>query len=353
MIAAEIEVAFLSLMATAPKVSIVMPVRNVAGTLPVVLESVRCQTFADWELVAVDDGSKDETPRILASAARADPRIRILSQPACGIAEALQRGCDAARGEFIARLDADDWSPPERLVRQLEFFERHPQLGLVSSRVRHGGDPTAQAGYAAHVAWINSLLTPGDIALRRFVESPVAHPSVMFRRALLQEHGGYESGDFPEDYELWLRWMDAGVQFGKVDAELLLWNDSATRLSRTEQRYRLDAFYRIKCAYLTRWLKRQVEPTREIWIWGAGRITRNRFRAVEGEGISISGFIEVDKKKLGRLRDGRPVAGPNHLPSRDRAFILAGVSTRGARELIAAELNRLGRTEGRDYLLVA
>jgi len=169
----------------------------------------------------------------------------------------------------------------------------------------------------------------------------------------LQEHGGYESGDFPEDYELWLRWMDAGVQFGKVDGELLLWNDAPTRLSRTDPRYRPEAFYRIKCVYLARWLKRQVEPSREIWLWGAGRITRQRFRTLETEGISLSGFIDVDRKKLGRLRDGRPVVGSHNLPSRDRAFILAGVSSRGARELITAQLNGLGRTEGRDYLLVA
>jgi len=156
-----------------------------------------------------------------------------------------------------------------------------------------------------------------------------------------------------EDYELWLRWMDAGVQFGKVDAELLVWNDVPTRLSRTDQRYRPDAFYRIKCRYLARWLKRQVEPSREIWLWGAGRITRQRFRTLETEGISLSGFIDVDLKKVGRLRDGRPVVGPHKLPSRDRAFILAGVAVRGARELIASELNRLGRTEGKDYLLVA
>ena len=340
-------------MADAPKVSIVMPVRNAAGTLPVALESLKCQTFATWELLAVDDGSKDGTADILASAVRADPRIRVLSQAALGVTEALQRGCAAARGEFIARLDADDWSPPERLLRQLECFERQPQLGVVSCRVRHGGDKTAQAGYAAHVTWINSLHKPGDIALRRFVESPVAHPSVIFRRSLLQKYGSYESGDFPEDYELWLRWMDAGVQFGKVDAELLLWNDSPARLSRTDPRYCPEAFYRIKCVYLARWLKRQLEPAREIWLWGAGRITRQRFRALETEGISLSGFIDVDRKKLGRLRDGRPVVGPDNLPSKDRAFILAGVSSRGARELIAAQLNGLGRTEGRDYLLVA
>src|SRR5438477_4599212 len=119
-------------MTDVPKVSIVMPVRNAAGTLPVALESVRCQTFADWELVAIDDGSRDETAGILTLAARTDPRIRVLSQEASGIAEALQRGCAAARGEFIARVDADDWIPPERLLRQLEFFECHPEFGVVS-----------------------------------------------------------------------------------------------------------------------------------------------------------------------------------------------------------------------------
>jgi len=147
--------------------------------------------------------------------------------------------------------------------------------------------------------------------------------------------------------------MDQGVQFGKVDAELLLWNDLATRLSRTDQRYRPDAFYRIKCLYLARWLKRELEPFREIWLWGAGRITRQRFRSLEKEAIVISGFVDVDPKKLGHLRDGRPVVGPLELPPRTRSFILAGVSTRGARELITAQLNSLGRTEGKDYLSVA
>ncbi len=341
-------------MAHAPKISVVMPVRNAAETLPAALESVRRQTFADWELLAINDGSIDDTAAILASAARSDPRIRLLSQEALGIVAALERGCAAARGEFIARLDADDWMHPERLRRQLDFLHcTHAHIGVVSCRVQHGGDPNTQAGYAAHVAWINSLITPGEIALRRFVESPVAHPSVMFRRGLLRGHGGYQSGDFPEDYELWLRWMESGVQFGKVDADLLVWNDAPNRLSRTEPRYRPEAFYRIKCRYLARWLKHHVKPSCEIWLWGAGRITRQRFRSLEADGISIRGFIDVDSKKLGRLRDGRPVIGPRELPGKDRAFILAGVSTRGARELIAAQLNHHRRIEGKDYLLVA
>ena len=160
-------------------------------------------------------------------------------------------------------------------------------------------------------------------------------------------------GDYPEDYELWLRWMDAGVEFAKVKDELLIWNDLPNRLSRSEPRYRTEAFYQTKCVYLARWLKRHVTPSREIWLWGAGRVTRRRFRALETNGVKLTGFIDVDVKKTGRMRDGRTVAPVSELPSKERAFILAGVSKRGARELIAAELMRRKRVEGKDYLLVA
>ncbi|MBE0544821.1 MAG: glycosyltransferase family 2 protein [Verrucomicrobia bacterium] len=340
-------------MGNVPIISIVLPVRDAVGTIAAALESILRQTFTAWELVAVDDGSQDETLPRLKAAARSDARIRVLTQPAEGIAATLQTGCHATRGAFIARMDADDVMLPERLARQVEFLEEHPRIGVVSCRVRFGGNVTEQAGYAAHIEWINSLLTPEAIALRRFVEAPVAHPSVMFRRELLAQHGGYRDGDFPEDYELWLRWLDAGVRFSKVDAELLIWNDPPMRLSRVAPRYSLERFYRLKCEYLARWLKAQVMPPRELWLWGAGRITRQRFRPLETAGHPFTGFIDIDPKKFGRMRDGRPVVGPAELPDAPRAFILAGVSKRGAREMIIAELDRYGRREGKDYLLVA
>jgi glycosyltransferase involved in cell wall biosynthesis len=341
------------MMASLPQVSIVMPLRNAAGTLAAAFESIRLQSFHDWELVAVEDGSSDETAAILESFGRSDARVRVLSQEALGICMALKRGCAEARGKYIARMDADDVMSTDRLRRQTEWLHARLGTGVVSCLVRHGGHQQSQAGYAAHVDWINTLQDAREILLRRFVESPIAHPSVMFRRELLGLHGGYACGDFPEDYELWLRWMDAGVQFEKVNAELLTWNDLPERLSRVDPRYSMAAFYRIKCSYLARWIKRHVRPTRQVWLWGAGRITRQRFRALESEDIPIVGFIDVDPAKLGRLRDGRPVVGPGELPSMGRAFILAGVAARGARQTIAAELNRLGWMEGADYLLVA
>jgi glycosyltransferase involved in cell wall biosynthesis len=331
-------------MTESPAISVLMPVRDAWQTVEAAIKSVKTQSLADWELVLVDDGSQDGTPEILERFVRSDARIVLIRQEAKGIAVALNRGLAACRGELITRMDADDVMHARRLELQRDFLSADGDCGLVSCRVRFGG---TEAGYAAHVDWINSLNTHDEMSLRRFVEAPVAHPSVMFRRVLIERHGGYRHGDFPEDYELWLRWLEAGVRFGKVDAELLTWNDPPLRLSRTDARYSVEAFYAMKCLYLKMWLEAHVEG-RELWLWGAGRVTRRRFDA-----LPVAGFIDVDESKRGQHRDGRVVRMADDLPEREKSFILAGVGARGARDAIQEHLTRRGWREGADFLLVA
>ena len=312
-------------MSMMPAISVLMPVRDARGTIEAAIASVKKQTIADWELVIVDDGSRDGTTELLRFAATGESRIVLIEQEPKGIAEALNRGLASCRGEFVARMDADDGMSERRLELQSTFLTSNPHFGLVSCRVHFGG---LEAGYAAHVDWINTLMNPDAMSLRRFVEAPVAHPSVMFRRELIGKHGGYRNGPFPEDYELWLRWLEAGVRFGKVDEALLTWNDPPQRLSRTDPRYSVEAFYLMKSFYLNNWLEKHV-AARELWLWGAGRITRRRFDV-----LPITGFIDVDVAKRGRRYGGRVVRLADELPERERSFILAGVSSRGAPKLV-------------------
>jgi glycosyltransferase involved in cell wall biosynthesis len=328
-------------------ISIVMPLRNAAATLDRAMQSIFAQTWTDWELLAVDDGSHDGTAELLRSFI--DPRVRVISTPPQGIARALQTGCEAACGGWIARMDGDDWMHSDRLAEQREYARQNPALDVISCHVRYGGEAP---GYAAHVAWLNAQTTPEEIALRRFVEAPVAHPSVMFRRDLIASHGGYRDGDFPEDYELWLRWLEAGVRFGKVPQNLLEWNDPPGRLSRSDPRYGVNQFYQVKCFYLARWLRANLAG-RKLWLWGAGRITRRRFDPLEALGCRFEGFIDVDPKKAGVHRDGRRVLMADGLPEREAAFVIVGVGNRGAREHIAAHLSAHGWHEGRDFMLAA
>ena len=336
-----------------PAVSILLPVHNAATTLPRALESLRAQTFTDWELLAIDDGSTDTTSALLATAAAADPRLRVFTIAKAGIIAALNAGLALARAPLVARMDADDECRPTRFARQTEFLAAHPEIGLCATQVDFGGDPVANHGYALHVEWTNSLVTPDEIALNRFVESPIAHPSVMFRRALLAAHGGYREHDWPEDYELWLRWLDAGVRFAKIPEPLLVWNDPPQRLSRTHPRYSTDAFYACKCAYLARWLRREIDPSRPIYLRGAGKPTRRRFAALDTHGIRLAGYVDVAPARIGQRIEGLPVLAPESLPPAAECFVLGAVGTRGAREFIREQLRAQGRLEGRDFLMVA
>ncbi len=334
-----------------PLVSVVMPVHNAAATVARAVSSVQTQTLRDWELIVVDDGSTDSTREHLLEYSLNDPRLRVLTIARRGIVAALNAGLEVASGEFVARMDADDESAPSRLAAQAFFLQANPECGLVGCRVKRGGERSATPGYALHVDWMNSLVTPPEIALNRFVESPFVHPSVMFRRALVEEYGGYRDGDFPEDYELWLRWLDAGVPMAKLPETLLTWHDLPDRLTRTDKRCSLSAFQKLKAKWIAEWLRHEVTAAREIWILGAGRPTRNRAAHLAEQGIRIAGYIDSDVRKTGRKAGGVPVVLPEEMPSSEKCFVLSYATNRGARDHYRSELNAAGRVEGRDFLL--
>jgi glycosyltransferase involved in cell wall biosynthesis len=321
------------------------------GTLPAAVESLLEQTETDWELVAVDDGSTDGSPRVLDHYARRDARVRVLACGRRGLVHALNLGLDAAKGPLIARMDADDVCPPERLAHQRSHLDAHPDVGLVACRVVFEGDARRAAGYARYVDWTNRLLTHEAIALARFVESPLVHPSVMFRRELPARLGAYREGDFPEDYELWLRWLEGGVRMTKLPEPLLAWHDSPARLSRRDPRYAPEAFYRMKVPYLARWLAAHNRHHPRIVLWGAGRVTRRRARLLVAEGVDIASYVDIDPRKIGRAIEGRPVVGPAALPAAGACFVVAAVASVNARDQIERVLMDADYRPGFDYVL--
>ena len=314
-----------------------LPVRDGEALIAAALDSLFAQTDGNFEIIAVDDASTDRTLAVLNQRSRGDNRLRVLSTAKGaeqGIVAALNLGVSAARGRYIARMDADDICRPERLRLQAEYLDAHADVGLVASRVEFVGDRQAQRGLALFVDWTNGLLTPGDIARSRFVETPVVHPSVMFRRELIGLHGGYRSGEYPEDYELWLRWLGAGVKFAKLPQCLLEWTDRPDRLTRNDPRYGAEVFFRVKAPYIARWLAANNPAHPRVVVWGAGRTARLRFRHLAAEGIEPVAYVDIDPKKIGWKIAGVPVISADEISA--DALVLIYVGKRGARRLIEA-----------------
>lgn len=190
-----------------PRVSVLMPVRDGARFLREAVESILGQTFRDWELVAVDDGSTDGSRAILERYARVDGRVRVLSRPATGIVGALNDGLRECRGEYLARMDADDVSMPERLELQVAHMEAHPDCAGVGAWVTFvdpQGWPLFRWEMATgHEDIIRELLGGGNGGL--------VHPAMMFRLEIVRRVGGYDPEyEWVEDVELFHRLASVG-----------------------------------------------------------------------------------------------------------------------------------------------
>ena len=312
--------------------------RNAAGTLPACLDSLRAQTFGDFELIAVDDGSGDESGRILARAARADSRIRV-RPGGRGLVASLNEAAAAARGDLLARMDADDLAHPERLARQVAALDATPSVDVLGCRVAVIDDGARDnEGMRAYVAWSNTLLTHDAIAADMLVESPLVHPSVLMRATALRALHGYRAFDGPEDYDLWLRALAAGHRFGKVPEVLLDWRDTPSRLSRADARYAGDRFFALK----TEAVLAATAPADAFVIWGAGPIGKAWARALAGRGRAVRAFVEVDPRKIGQTVHGAPVVRVEDAGGLAAAVHLAAVGRPDARGRIRAAAASVG-----------
>jgi glycosyltransferase involved in cell wall biosynthesis len=189
-----------------PRVSVLIGAFNNAATLDRAVDSILGQTVGDLELLLIDDGSRDATPAVIAAAAARDDRIRTLTMERnVGISRSLNEGLRAARAPVVAVQDADDWSAPERLERQLAVLAERPEVAVVGSRM-HEVDPAGLA-LAPRTAF-----RAGDVndVLLRF--NPIPNTSAAFRREPALGVGGYdERYRYAMEYDLWLRLADEHV----------------------------------------------------------------------------------------------------------------------------------------------
>jgi glycosyltransferase involved in cell wall biosynthesis len=326
-----------------------MPIRNVASTLREAMDSINTQSFTDFELVVINDHSKDQSTSVFQDFA--DPRFRIFKNPGMGLVDALNFGAGNCRTDWIVRMDGDDIMHTKRLEYLWHAVSHSPELDLVANRVELFSLKPQKNGYVEYMRWQNNVLTQREIDLNIYVEAPFAHPGVMFKKSTFDLLGGYREGDFPEDYELWLRMHEHGARMVKIPETLLYWRDSPHRLSRNHSSYRRSAFDKLRAKFLAR--DQRLRHGRPVVFWGAGRKTRKRSQLLIDQGIRPSAWVDIDPKKIGNRINQIKVVDPYWLRQHDpRPFVLIYVANHGAREEISDMLEAFGYRAGEDYLAV-
>jgi glycosyltransferase involved in cell wall biosynthesis len=334
-----------------PTISVLLPFRNATDTLPRALLGLLASSEPNIEVLAIDDGSSDDGPQRVQTWAARDARLRLIEGTGKGLVAALNVGLKHVRGDFVARMDADDISHPLRLQKQHQRLVRDPSIGVVATRVRAFADEgTVGEGLQRYIEWQNGLLSPDDHQRELFVEAPICHPSVMMRREALQHVGGYRETDGPEDYDLWLRLDAAGVRFAKLPEVLLAWRHDASRTTFRDPRYALTQFRAAKAPFLTKRVRAAGKS--RVVMWGAGPTGRKLARELEDSGLCCELFIDIDPRKIGRRTRGATIAEASALDA-DRDAVIVAVGARGARDLIRPELHGRGFREGVDYWFAA
>lgn len=186
-----------------PRISVAMSIYNGARFLAPAIESILTQTFGDFELLALDDGSTDATPEILHEFARLDPRVRPIIRENRGLIASLNQMLHEAQAPIIARMDADDFSLPERFERQYAFLMANPDFGVVGAQA---DDMDEDGRHTPSAEGIQPLTHEDFLATIDTGDHLMCHPVVMFRRDVVLAVGGYHAAfRHCEDLDLWLR----------------------------------------------------------------------------------------------------------------------------------------------------
>lgn len=250
-----------------PLISILTPFKNTADFLPKCLDSIISQTYINWELLIVDDGSTDNSYKIVEEFANKDSRIKLFKNEGQGIIDALKTAYSISSGTLITRMDSDDVMANIKLNTManqlLEHGEGHISLGFV----KYFSDEGISDGYRKYETWINDLTLTGNNFSDLYKECVIASPCWMVYKTDLDRCDAFNPNRYPEDYDLVFRFYEAKLKCIPSNQILHYWRDYNWRTSRTHEHYAMNYFLDIKMFYF---LKLNFDSGRTLALLGAG-----------------------------------------------------------------------------------
>ena len=302
--------------------SIVMPVKNTSLYLPACMKSIVNQSWKNWELLAINDHSTDDSEAILNSFAQADKRIKVVKNKGKGVIDALRTGFDISKGNFITRMDSDDINELikfEYMIGQLTASGvGHIALGQVDYFAEGGiGD-----GFQNYETWMNGLIATGNCFTEIYKECVIPSPCWMLHRSDFESVGGFESSLYPEDYDLCFRMYEKGLKPIACDKVLFHWRDYADRTTRVVSHYQGEALLKLKCYHF---ISIDFDASKRLVLWGAGNRGKWIARYLVEHGIPFL-WVCNNKNKIGHMIYHQVLKATSSLLDLDNMQIIISVA---------------------------
>ncbi len=327
------------------QVSVLMPVFNASSFLEACLESICAQAYQNWELLAVDDFSTDDSLDILKRYAQSDDRIHVFSNTEKGIIPALRLAYTNSKGRFITRMDADDLMPKDKLLVMSQALTEVGAGHLVTGKVAYFSDTGLQDGYRRYADWLNSLVDQQNHWTEIFRECVIPSPAWMITRNDLDVCGAFEPNNYPEDYDLVFRFFQHGLQVVGLDHLVHHWRDHQSRTSRTDDTYALNAYFGIKIQYLQ---SLKLLDSKTIILWGAGRKGKDLAQRLIDQTLDFQWTCNVPSK-WGHTIYGQHMQKPQEVLQYENPLVLIAVSGPADQIALEEELIQVGLIKGESY----
>ncbi len=325
-------------------VSILMPVYNAAPYLEKCLNSIRHQSDTNWELIAVDDHSTDNSWGVLQSYQLKDPRIKACRNPGRGIIHALRFALQQSRGTWITRMDADDIMATHKVEALRRALEGKGPEYLSTGLVAYFSDEKLGEGYKKYAYWLNELTLQQQHYQHIYKECVIPSPCWMISRADLLKCGGFSPDKYPEDYDLCFRFYEQKIKIIGVPDLLHYWRDHGKRASRNQEVYADNFFMPLKMEYF---IQLDYDSDREVVVWGAGKKGKRIAKWLLKQQVPFT-WVCNNPKKWGRHIYDQPLFSCQKILSLEKVQILVAVASPKGQKDIQHFSRKQGFKTGKD-----
>lgn len=322
-----------------------MPVKNAGPFLAECLDSILNQSYKDWELIAVNDHSVDNSNEILKSYAEKDQRIKVFLNNGNGIIPSLRLAYKNSNGKFITRMDADDICEKDKLSNLISNLKCYGRGNIAIGQVEYFSDEKLGKGYIKYAEWLNKLTSSGNNFDEIYKECSIPSPTWMLYREDLEEIGAFNSDVYPEDYDLCFRMYSNGLNCIPSGRVLHLWRDHSERSSRNDPNYLDNHFSELKVNYF---LKLDKKENQTLVLWGAGKRGKKIADLLINKNIDFQ-WICNNPNKIGKEINGKLLFSVNKLSSLKSAQIIVAVGNPEDQNEIKDELLNKGLQNMEDY----